>query len=146
MLNFFNVSLFYQWKDDLHAYKMLHLACNNSKFFSKLFRQISNFAWIIFRLLFIALNAWLFIIFFHAFAMSTTFRHWFLRIIRNSLSRLAIVATVWGYHCFCCSKLLRQNFVSLTGRLNWMSSSYFLKCCSHYCDKKKCCSVHKNPP
>ena len=36
MLNFFNVSLLYQWKDALHAYKMLHLARNNSNSFPNL--------------------------------------------------------------------------------------------------------------
>ena len=57
---------------------------NNSKFFSKIFRQISNFAKIIFLLLVVPLNACILLTYFHAFLLSTKFRYWFYWLIRNS--------------------------------------------------------------
>ena len=86
---------------------------NNSKFFSKLFRQISNFAKIILSLLVVALNACILLTYFHAFLLSTEFRYWFYWLIRNSLPvlDLKVVATAWGYHCHCCSNTLRQIFL-----------------------------------
>ena len=86
---------------------------NNSKFFSKLFRQISNFAKIILPLLVVALNACILLTYFHAFLLSTEFRYWFYWLIRNSLPvlDLKVVATAWGYHCHCCSNTLRRIFL-----------------------------------
>ena len=85
---------------------------NNSKFFSKIFRQISNFAKIIFLLLVVPLNACILLTYFHAFLLSTEFRYWFYWLIRNSLPvlDLKVVATAWGYHCHCCSNTLRRIF------------------------------------
>ena len=89
---------------------------NNSKFFSKLFRQISNFAKIILPLLVVALNACILLTYFHAFLLSTEFRYWFYCVIRNSLPvlDLKVVATAWGYHCHCCSNILHQIFLWAT--------------------------------
>ena len=86
---------------------------NNSKFFSKLSRQISNFAQIILPLLFVVLNACILITYFHAFLMSTEFQYWFYWFIRDSLPvlDLKVVATAWGYHCLCCSNTLRRIFI-----------------------------------
>ena len=86
---------------------------NNSKLFFKIFRQISNFAKIILPLLVVALNACILLTYFHAFLLSTEFRHWFHWLIRNSLPVLDLkaVTTAWGYHCHCCSNTLRRIFL-----------------------------------
>ena len=110
---------------------------NNSKFFSKIFRQISNFAKIIFLLLVVPLNACILLNYFHAFLLSTEFRYWFYWLIRNSQPVLDLksVATARDWHCHCCSKFQHTapNFpLSCTSRLNPSSSSYFLKFCFPY--------------
>ena len=86
---------------------------NNSKFFSKIFRQISNFAKIIFLLLVVPLNACILLTYFHAFLLSTKFRYWFYWLIRNSqpVLDLKAVATARGYHYHCCSNTLRRIFL-----------------------------------